>query len=128
MYGYESSAILTTDILHYKLQTRPLVREGVPRRRAKQLLGEKKGKRKIRSWVPKGCTTQRRIGRLTVGHNIISTQNYVCKTTLVKVSSTIPISRCTSLSFTIAAPFCEKYRNGIPCHLANTTLTSTANA
>jgi hypothetical protein len=26
MYGYESSATLTTDRLHYKLQTRPLVR------------------------------------------------------------------------------------------------------
>jgi hypothetical protein len=28
MYGYESSVTLTTDRLHYKLQTRPLVREG----------------------------------------------------------------------------------------------------
>jgi hypothetical protein len=28
MYDYESSATLTTDRLHYKLQTRPLVREG----------------------------------------------------------------------------------------------------
>jgi hypothetical protein len=28
MYSYESSATLTTDRLHYKLQTRPLVREG----------------------------------------------------------------------------------------------------
>jgi hypothetical protein len=28
MYGYESSATLTTDRLHYKLQTRPLVTEG----------------------------------------------------------------------------------------------------
>jgi hypothetical protein len=28
MYGYESSATLTTDRLHYKLQTRPLFREG----------------------------------------------------------------------------------------------------
>jgi hypothetical protein len=27
MYGYESSATLTTDRLHYKLQTRPVVRE-----------------------------------------------------------------------------------------------------
>jgi hypothetical protein len=27
-YGYESSATLTTDRLHYKLQTSPLVREG----------------------------------------------------------------------------------------------------
>jgi hypothetical protein len=30
MYGYESSATLTTDRLHYKLQTRSLVREGAP--------------------------------------------------------------------------------------------------
>jgi hypothetical protein len=28
MYGYESSATLTTDRLHYKLQTRPIVGEG----------------------------------------------------------------------------------------------------
>jgi hypothetical protein len=42
MYGYESSATLTTDRLQYKLQTRPLAREGAPRRRAKQLSGEKK--------------------------------------------------------------------------------------
>jgi hypothetical protein len=28
IYGYESSATLTTDRLHYKLQTRPLIREG----------------------------------------------------------------------------------------------------
>jgi hypothetical protein len=44
MYNYESSAILTSDRLHYKLQTRPLVREGAPRRRAKQLSGKKKEK------------------------------------------------------------------------------------
>jgi hypothetical protein len=30
MYGYESSATLSTDRLNYKLQTRPLVREGAP--------------------------------------------------------------------------------------------------
>jgi hypothetical protein len=36
MYGYESSATLTTDRLYYKLQTRPLVRVGAPRRKAKQ--------------------------------------------------------------------------------------------
>jgi hypothetical protein len=28
VYGYESSATLITSRLHYKLQTRPLVREG----------------------------------------------------------------------------------------------------
>jgi hypothetical protein len=31
MYCYESSATLTTDRLHYKLQTRTLVREGAPK-------------------------------------------------------------------------------------------------
>jgi hypothetical protein len=46
MYGYESSATLTTDRLHYKLQTCPLVREGASRRRAKQMSG-KRMKKKI---------------------------------------------------------------------------------
>jgi hypothetical protein len=44
MYGYESSATLTTDRLDYKLQTRPLVREGAPRRRAKQFSDKRKEK------------------------------------------------------------------------------------
>jgi hypothetical protein len=44
MYGYESSATLTTDRMHYKLQTRLLVREGAPRRRAKQFSGKEKKK------------------------------------------------------------------------------------
>jgi hypothetical protein len=44
MYGYESSATLATDRLQYKLQTRPLVREGAPRRGAKQFSGKIKGK------------------------------------------------------------------------------------
>jgi hypothetical protein len=34
IYDYESFATLTTDRLHYKLQTRPLVREGASKRRA----------------------------------------------------------------------------------------------
>jgi hypothetical protein len=33
---------LTTDSLHYKLQTRPLVREGSLKRRRKQLSGKRK--------------------------------------------------------------------------------------
>jgi hypothetical protein len=41
MYGYESSATLTKDRLHYKLQTRPIVREGSPRRRAKLTVSRK---------------------------------------------------------------------------------------
>jgi hypothetical protein len=44
-YGCESSATLTTDRLHYKLQTLPLVREGASRQRAKQLSGKRKEKR-----------------------------------------------------------------------------------
>jgi hypothetical protein len=40
MHGYEPSATLTTDRLHYKLQIRPILREGAPRRRAKQLYGK----------------------------------------------------------------------------------------
>jgi hypothetical protein len=44
MYGYESSATQTTDRLYYKLHTRPLVREGAPRRRSKQLSGKKEEK------------------------------------------------------------------------------------
>jgi hypothetical protein len=46
MYDYESSATLTTDSLHYKLQTRPLTTEGGPRRKAKQLSGKRKEKLK----------------------------------------------------------------------------------
>jgi hypothetical protein len=42
MYGYESSATLTTDRLQYKLQTRLFVREGAPRRRGKQFSGKRK--------------------------------------------------------------------------------------
>jgi hypothetical protein len=42
-----SSRTLTTDRLHYKEQTRPLVSEGAPRRRAEQLCGTRKGKRNL---------------------------------------------------------------------------------
>jgi hypothetical protein len=44
MCGYEFSATLTTDRLHYKLQTRPLFREGAPRRRPKQFSDKTKEK------------------------------------------------------------------------------------
>jgi hypothetical protein len=47
MYGYESSVTLTTDRLQYNLQTRPLVREGAPRRRVKQLSGKKRKKKTL---------------------------------------------------------------------------------
>jgi hypothetical protein len=46
MYCYEFSATLTTDRLHYKLQTRPLVRKGAPRQRAKKLSGKRMEKKK----------------------------------------------------------------------------------
>jgi hypothetical protein len=45
-YGYESSAILTTDRLHSKLRTRPRFREGAPTRRAKKLSGTSQDKTK----------------------------------------------------------------------------------
>jgi hypothetical protein len=69
MYGYESCATLTTGRLHYKLQTGPLVREGAPRRRAKQLSSKRKEKEKY------GHGPQRGV-RLTVGHNMNSTQQF----------------------------------------------------
>jgi hypothetical protein len=46
MYGYESSATLTTDRLHYKLQTRPLQR-GRPKTKNKAIFRQKKGKSKM---------------------------------------------------------------------------------
>jgi hypothetical protein len=58
MYGYESSATLTTDRLHYKLQTRPLVREGAPRRTAKQLSGKRKEKVKSGRGLQRGARHQ----------------------------------------------------------------------
>jgi hypothetical protein len=58
--GYESSATLTTDIrvLHYKLQTRPLIREGDPRRRAKQFYGKRKEKIKSGHGPQRGARHQ----------------------------------------------------------------------
>jgi hypothetical protein len=58
MYGYESSATLTTDRLHCKLQTRPLVREGAPRRSAKQFSGRRKEKVKFGHGPQKGVQHQ----------------------------------------------------------------------
>jgi hypothetical protein len=55
MYGYESPATLTTDRLHCKLQTRPLVREGTPRRRAKQLSGKRREKVKSGHGLQRGA-------------------------------------------------------------------------
>jgi hypothetical protein len=58
MYGYEFSATLTTDRLHYKLQARALVREGAPRRKAKQFSGKRKGKQKSGHVLQKGARHQ----------------------------------------------------------------------
>jgi hypothetical protein len=44
-----------------------------PKTKNKATVRQKKGKRKIWSWAPKGCPTPRQIGRMTVGH-INSTQ------------------------------------------------------
>jgi hypothetical protein len=58
MYGYESSATLTTNRLHYKLQIRPLVREDAPRRRAKQFSGSRKEKVKSGHGPQRGARHQ----------------------------------------------------------------------
>jgi hypothetical protein len=55
MYGYKSSATLTTDRLQNKLRICPLVREGAPKRRVNQFYA-KKGISKIWSSAPTGCT------------------------------------------------------------------------
>jgi hypothetical protein len=61
MYGHESSATLTTDRLHHKLQTRLLVREGAPRCRANQFSSKIKKKVKSGHWAPKGCPIPKHI-------------------------------------------------------------------
>jgi hypothetical protein len=58
MCGYESSAILTTDILHYKLQTHPLIREGAPKRRVKQFSSKRKEKVKSGHGPQRGARNQ----------------------------------------------------------------------
>jgi hypothetical protein len=58
MYGYESSATLTTDSLRYKLQTHPLVREGAPRLRTKQLSGKRKEEEKSGYGPQRGARRQ----------------------------------------------------------------------
>jgi hypothetical protein len=53
MYGYEYSATLTTDRLHYKLQTRPLVKEG-PQDEEQSKCPAKERKKKNLVMGPKG--------------------------------------------------------------------------
>jgi hypothetical protein len=47
--------ILTTDRLHYKLHTHPLIREGARRRREKQLSGRRKEKENCSHRPQKGA-------------------------------------------------------------------------
>jgi hypothetical protein len=58
MHGYESSTTLTTDRLHYKLQIRPLVREGAPRQRVKQFSDKRKEKVKSGHGLQRGARHQ----------------------------------------------------------------------
>jgi hypothetical protein len=58
MYGYESSATLTIDRLHYLSQTRPFAKEGAPRRRAKQFSGKRKEKVKSGHGPQRGARHQ----------------------------------------------------------------------
>jgi hypothetical protein len=58
MYSYETSATLTTDRLHYKLQTHPHVREGAPRRGAKLFSGKRKEKVKSGHGLQRGADTK----------------------------------------------------------------------
>jgi hypothetical protein len=58
MYGYESSATLNTDRLHYTLQIGPLVREGAPRQRAKQFSSKRKEKIKSGHGPQRGARHQ----------------------------------------------------------------------
>jgi hypothetical protein len=57
MYGYEFSMILTTDRLHYKLTDPSSHQRRCPKMKSKAIFRQKKGKRKIWSWAPKGCPT-----------------------------------------------------------------------
>jgi hypothetical protein len=58
MYGYEFSVTLTIDRLHNNLQTRPLVRQGAPRRIAKQFSGKRKEKVKSGHGPKRGARHQ----------------------------------------------------------------------
>jgi hypothetical protein len=75
MHGYESSATQTTDRLHYKLQTRPLVREGAPRRKAKQLSGKRKEKVKSNHGPQRGARHQ----------DILTDRRKVTSTSVIKL-------------------------------------------
>jgi hypothetical protein len=52
------------------LQNRPLAREGAPHQQT-HMAKDKLRKEENSSWVPDGCLTPRRAGRLTVGRNIL---------------------------------------------------------
>jgi hypothetical protein len=66
---------------------------GRPERKSKAIVRQKKEKRKIWAWVPKGCPTSRRIGRLTISHNNYSTQ---LNSTLWKIDVAVFYWSCTA--------------------------------
>jgi hypothetical protein len=59
---------------HWQIADPSSPHRGRPKTKSKAIFRQKKGKRHIWSWAPKGCTTPRWMGRLTVSHNINSTQ------------------------------------------------------
>jgi hypothetical protein len=54
MCGYESSVTLTTNKLHYRLQTRTLCQRGRPRIKSKAIIQQKERKKKNLITGPKG--------------------------------------------------------------------------
>jgi hypothetical protein len=67
-HSYGSCAIRTREWLHCKLQTRLLIREGVPHQEPSKCPIEKK-KIKIWSWAPEIFLTPKQTGQLTDSHN-----------------------------------------------------------
>jgi hypothetical protein len=101
MYGYESSATLTTDRLQHKLQARPLVREGAPRRRAKQISGKRKEKVKSGHGPQRGAPTPRHTDWLTVSLEVtsISSDKYSIQLHELDGSMSISPSLCYQQKF-----------------------------
>jgi hypothetical protein len=79
MYGYKTSATLTTDITLQNTDPSSCQRGG-PKTKGKQIFRQKKGKRKFWSWTPKGCPIPRRTDWqtdwLTVSCKVSSTSKF----------------------------------------------------
>jgi hypothetical protein len=97
MYGYESSATLTTDIFHYKLQNSPLVREGAPRRRATQFSGKRKEKVKSGHGPQTGCPTPRYTDWLAVSRKVTSTSTSTLLNLIYRSTLTGQTYRCNCI-------------------------------